>query len=103
MNIDNSTNISSVVSQSLSKLNLNTLNRSYKAGEKEENNAKIENEEFLKNNVSKEETKETAKPSHNIDVAEIQKYANLMGENLTIEDINYGLMYGRSVIADFNA
>ncbi len=102
MNIDNSTNISSVVSQSLSKLNINSSNRSYKSGEKEQNDVKIDNSE-QQNNVSKETIEETTRPNFNIDVAEIQKYANLMGENLTIEDINYGLMYGRSVIADFSA
>ncbi len=103
MNIDNSVNISSVVSQSLSKLNINASNRSYKSGEKEENNAKIEDIEQSQDSVLKEISKETTRPNSNIDVAEIQKYANLMGENLTIEDINYGLMYGRSVIADFSA
>ena len=104
MNIDNSTNISSVVSQSLSKLNINALNRSYKAGESNENNAKIKENEPLENKIQKEEPiEEATRPKINIDVAEIQKYANLMGENLSIEDINYGLMYGRSVIADFSA
>ena len=39
--------------------------------------------------------------NNGIDVEEIQQYANSMGESLTIDDINYGLMYGRSVIADF--
>ena len=37
-----------------------------------------------------------------IDVKEIQKYAQSVGETLSIEDINYGLMYGRSVIADYS-
>ena len=35
-------------------------------------------------------------------VEEIQHYASIMGESLSIDDINYGLMYGRSVIADFS-
>ena len=41
--------------------------------------------------------------NNGINVAEIQQYASYMGENLSIDDINYGLMYGRSVIADFSA
>ena len=43
------------------------------------------------------------KPSKTIDVADIQKYAQQAGENLTLDDINYGLTYGRSVIADYIA
>ena len=36
-----------------------------------------------------------------INVEEIQQYASYLGESLSIDDINYGLMYGRSVIAEF--
>lgn len=36
------------------------------------------------------------------DVADIRKYAKFAGEdNLTNEDIKYGLTYGRSVIAEY--
>lgn len=36
------------------------------------------------------------------DVADIRKYARIAGEdNLTNEDIKYGLTYGRSVIAEY--
>ncbi len=36
------------------------------------------------------------------DVADIRKYAKIAGEdNLTNEDIKYGLTYGRSVIAEY--
>ena len=102
MNIDNNTNISSLVSKSLSGLNLNTLNRSYKAGEKEEKNDNINTDELEKESVQEDNTV-TSVIKGNVDVEEIQKYASIMGEELSIEDINYGLKYGRSVIADYNA
>lgn len=36
------------------------------------------------------------------DIADIRKYAQIAGEeNLTNEDIKYGLTYGRSVIAEY--
>ena len=107
MNIDSNTNISSMVSQSLSRLNLNNVNRSYKAGEKEEKNVKISKDELLNNEafekISDDKNTLPAEPKSNINVEEIQKYANLMGEELSIEDINYGIKYGRSVIAEYIA
>ena len=40
----------------------------------------------------------------NIDVDEIKKYANLVGEtNLNEEDIKYGLKFGRSVLINYSA
>ena len=37
-----------------------------------------------------------------VDVADIRKYAEYVGEyNITDEDIKYGLIYGRSVIAEW--
>ena len=40
----------------------------------------------------------------NIDLVELKKYAGYAGEtNLTDGDIRYGLIYGRSVIADYLA
>lgn len=37
-----------------------------------------------------------------IDVDEVKKYAQSMGEeNLSANDIKYGLVYGRSVIVDY--
>ena len=39
----------------------------------------------------------------NVDVEDIRKYASQIGENITDEDINYGLTYGRSVLADYSA
>lgn len=37
-----------------------------------------------------------------VDVADIRKFAEYVGEyNITDDDIKYGLMYGRSVIAEW--
>lgn len=37
-----------------------------------------------------------------VDTAEIRKFAEFVGEhNITDDDIKYGLMYGRSVIAEW--
>ena len=37
-----------------------------------------------------------------VDVADIRKYAEFVGEfNISDDDIKYGLMYGRSVIAEY--
>ena len=39
-----------------------------------------------------------------IDLVELRKYAGYAGElNITDDDIRYGLIYGRSVIADYLA
>lgn len=38
----------------------------------------------------------------NLDVDEVKKYASMTGENnLSDDDIKYGLVYGRSVMADW--
>ena len=91
---------------SISKLNLNTAKRAFEVQKNEENTPNIELQEVKKDDiqlVDEGKVQKTAKKSNNngIDVAEIQMYANSMGESLSIDDINYGLMYGRSVIADF--
>ena len=39
----------------------------------------------------------------NINTQEVKNYASQMNENLTDDDIKYGLVYGRSVIADYIA
>ena len=38
-----------------------------------------------------------------IDIEDIRKSAAQIGEELSDEDIKYGLTYGRSVLADFSA
>lgn len=102
MNIDNNTNISSMVSQSLSRLNLNNINRSNKSGGKEEINDKITSSELIEEKTATSTEINNDKSNSNINIEEIQKYASLMGENLSIEDINYGIRYGRSVIAEYS-
>ena len=37
------------------------------------------------------------------DLAEIKKYAKMIDENISDDDIKYGLSYGRSVIAEYVA
>ena len=86
------TNVTNTVAASISKLNLNSAHRNF---ENKTTQKEITEE--------KPEKLPDIKPQElNIDVEDIQKYAKYMGENLSIDDINYGLMYGRSVIADFS-
>lgn len=108
MNITNNTDISSRIASSISKLNLNTAKSAFEAQKSEKNTPNIELQEVKKSDIQLIEdnkVQNVAKKSSNngINVKEIQQYAQLMGENLSIDDINYGLMYGRSVIADFSA
>jgi len=100
VDINNNSNISSVVSSSISKLNLNTASRAFENAKtelepKEEPVLDFKNEDIALIDEKKIENK--------INVDEIKKYAQIMGEELSIDDINYGLMYGRSVIADYSA
>ena len=102
MDINNNTSISSQIASSISKLNLNTARRAFDV----ENTSNVELQEVKNDDIQlidEKKVQQTAQKSGNngINVAEIQQYASSMGENLTIDDINYGLMYGRSVIADF--
>lgn len=105
MDISNNTNISAQIATSISKLNLNTAKRAFEAPKEDKNTPNIELQEVKKGDIQlidEGKIQKTAKKSNNgIDVAEIQMYASSMGESLSIDDINYGLMYGRSVIADY--
>lgn len=105
MDISNNTNISFQIASSISKLNLNTARRAFEVSKEDKNTPNIELQEVKKDDIQlidEGKIQKTVKKSDNgINVAEIQKYANSMGETLSIDDINYGLMYGRSVIADF--
>ena len=103
MDINNTSNISSQIANSISKLNLNTARRAFSVQNNEENTSNAELQNIKNDDIQLVNNQEIAKKSANtIDVADIQKYANYMGESLSIDDINYGLMYGRSVIADFS-
>ena len=102
MDINNHSNISSQIANSISKLNLSTAQRAFSASKTQQNEETIPFEEVIQEDrklIEGTEKKNISKSP--IDVNDVQKYANSIGENLTIEDINYGLMYGRSVIADF--
>ena len=110
MNINNNSNISPEVSanvtanviSSLSKINLNTAKRAFETSKDELNEtSKPLQDEVKKEDISLIDNKKTQKIP--LDIKDVQKYADYMGEKLTIDDINYGLMYGRSVIADFSA
>ncbi len=98
MDINNDTNISNLISNSISKLNLNSSKIQPKKHQKPLDETKdVQKTDFVeedKNLIDK-------KIANKIDVQDIQKYAQTMGETLSVEDINYGLMYGRSVIADY--
>ncbi len=101
MDINNNSNISSMITSSISKLNLNTATRAFEASKKEpEKEVEPVVEDFKNEDIALIDDK---KVENKIDVEEIQKYAEIMGEKLTVDDINYGLMYGRSVIADYSA
>ena len=99
MNINNNSEITNLIANSISKLNLKPIAKQEETKETQ----KIQNNEEI--SFKQEDTAliETSKKTNQIDVADIQKYANLMGEELSLDDINYGLMYGRSVIADYSA
>ncbi len=100
MNISENTNVSGLIASSISKLNLNSVKKpninfgNEKPQTKENLIPKIKEEE--KNLVEE-------KPRKTVDVEDIQKYAKMVGENISVDDINYGIMYGRSVIADYIA
>ena len=98
MNVNNNSDISSLISDSISKLNLKT---------KQAPLPNTSTKELSKPSLDNFEKEDKALIDENniknkIDVKEIQKYAQSVGETLSIEDINYGLMYGRSVIADYS-
>ena len=103
MDINNSANISTQIANSISKLNLNTAQPAFEAS-KNTQNEEVELQNIKQEDVALiDENEVKNKVKNQIDVDDIQKYADAMGEKLTIDDINYGLMYGRSVIADFIA
>ena len=104
MDINNNSQISSININSVSKINLNSANRAFKASmDKNETNVEDYKQDDIALLNEQEVQQNLDKQGRQIDVEEIQKYANQMGENLSIDDINYGLMYGRSVIADYSA
>ena len=105
MDINNNTNISTQIANSISKLNLNTAKRAFEVQKPQENTSNTELQSIKKDDISLIDEKKAQQNarSNGINVEEIQKYAEIMGEKLTVDDINYGIMYGRSVIADYSA
>ena len=90
-------NVANQVVASISKLNLNTSQRNIETPKPEKKPQKEElAEDFRELDIEPPVQKSP------IDVQDVQKYAKYMGENLSIDDINYALRYGRSVIADFS-
>lgn len=103
MDINNNSNISSMISSSISKLNLNTASRAFEASKASPEPKTAENDAAVDFKAEDVALIDEKKVENKINVEEIQKYAEIMGEKLTVDDINYGLMYGRSVIADYSA
>ena len=99
-NVENSTNVSNLIASSISKLNLSSVKKPNVTQNKEEaskepaNNAVLKEEKVIPTNE---------KPKTIINVEEVQKYAEMAGVKISTDDINYGIMYGRSVIADYIA
>lgn len=89
--------ISSIRQNNVNSLqNLNNINISKYAPKKDlEQNTEVENLGI--------NTRSSKNLLQNIDLVELKKYAQSAGENITDDDIRYGLIYGRSVIADYLA
>lgn len=89
--------ISSIRQNNVSSLqNLNNINISKYAPKKDlEQNTEVENLGI--------NTRSSKNLLQNIDLVELKKYAQSAGENITDDDIRYGLIYGRSIIADYLA
>ena len=88
-------NITNTVASSISKLNLSIARKAFESQKSKQQEEEITEEKpelSLKCDSQKSQ----------IDVDDVQKYAKYMGENLSIDDINYALRYGRSVIADYS-
>ncbi len=101
-----SSNISSQIANSIQKLNLTNAKRAFETPKEEKNQTKVELQNAKKDDIElidKENLEKKVVAKNNINVEEIQKYASFVGENLSLDDINYGLTYGRSVIADYSA
>ncbi len=86
------------INSGISPIQLINATNAFKAA-----SAKVQEPEVLEPQVSEgvnvNDSKNILK---DINVAEIKKYASMTGEeNLSDEDIKYGVIYGRSVMADW--
>ena len=100
MNISNNTDVSDLIASSVSKLNLNSVKKPNLDFAKKTAGNTLTHEEEI---ISETEILPEDKPKISVDVDDIKKYAGMIGENVSVDDINYGIMYGRSVIADYIA
>ncbi len=64
---------------------------------------KNDNSVDINKNKKIENTFDDKNMAAKINTQEVKNYASQMNETLTDEDIKYGLVYGRSVIADYIA
>ena len=67
------------------------------------NTEKKNNDEDINLNKKVENTFDDKNMVSKINTQEVKNYASQMNETLTDDDIKYGLVYGRSVIADYIA
>ncbi len=67
------------------------------------NTEKKNNDEDINLNKKVENTFDDKNMVSKINTQEVKNYATQMNETLTDDDIKYGLVYGRSVIADYIA
>ena len=100
MEIKNNTDISNLIASSISKLNISPANAS--APVKKQPAGKIA-EPFKeeKEDVKLVDDEKVSKSP--VDYDEVKKYAEMVGMEVSEEDIKYGIIYGRSVIADYSA
>lgn len=93
-------NISSNINQIA---DTNAINRIYGYGGYKKSTAPIQNE--VVQDVQKQDDIKLTSNSilSKVDVEDIKKTASQIGEEITEDDIKYGLTYGRSVLADFIA
>lgn len=78
---------------------INALN-AFKANREISNESSIKKEIDTPNGIN---FKDSDKILNKVDLADVRNYAKQIGENISDEDIKYGLTYGRSVIANYIA
>ncbi len=101
--VSTNTNIASTVASSLSSLKLNNAARAFTRAqrpveevEKELQTQEVQDRKLLDDNSA---ILNMLTPSA---IQEMREISSTMGEELTDEDIQYALKYGRSVIADYS-
>lgn len=102
------TNIATTMANSLGSLKLNSATKAFAQAqrpveeiEQELLSAEIEDRKLIDNKSDKDAATALNKFSPQM-LLEMKELSKEMGEELTDEDIQYGLKYGRSVIADYS-